>query len=94
VAGGIGQTVPLCVTSPDVTVQNGEEHHIEVKIDLPSFLWAPVTAGERVGSVTYQIGKTREITVPVTVGDSVQARPSYSFFKRWLRNFQKLVYTV
>lgn len=55
VVGGTDESVP--VTSPEVKVWLTEEEaaSVETEIDCPQFLYAPVSYGEKVGTVRYRV---------------------------------------
>ncbi|MBP3381880.1 MAG: D-alanyl-D-alanine carboxypeptidase, partial [Clostridia bacterium] len=88
VAGGVSGTVALSTVSPPaVTVNKGAT--VDIQVQLPAFLWAPVTAGDAVGWVTYRVGDV-EIRYPVTAGETVTARPRMSAGARFLKKLQEI----
>ncbi len=88
VAGGTESMLPLVTAQPSaVTVKKGET--VAAKVQLPAFLWAPVYAGETVGWITYRVGDT-EMTLPVTAGKTVSARPRLSAGARFLKNLKEI----
>ncbi len=88
VAGGVVGEVSLFTEQPSaVTVNKGEA--VTVKVQLPAFLWAPVQAGEVIGQVTYRVGDT-EMTLPVTAGTTVDARPRLSVGARFLKKLKEI----
>ncbi len=88
VAGGVQEDVSLVTAQPSaVTAKKGET--VTVKVQLPAFLWAPVYAGDTVGQVTYRVGET-EMTLPVTAGKTVDARPRLSVGARFLKNLKEI----
>lgn len=80
-AGGMADEALLQMpTPPAVTLHTGEKPTMQVR--LPRFLWAPLTAGEKVGSVTYTCGERVLCTLPVTVAQDLPARTPLSFWGR------------
>ncbi len=89
VAGGVKKEVLLLTAQPPaVTVKKGET--VTAKLQLPAFVWAPVKAGETVGQVTYCVGDT-EMTLPVTVSETVSMRPPMSVGVRFLKKLKETV---
>ena len=88
VAGGVKETVVLKTPTPSaVTVKKGAT--VDIQVQLPAFLWAPVCAGETVGQITYRVGET-ETVLPVTVSETVTARPRMSVGARFLKNWKQI----
>lgn len=84
VAGGTRDTVSVVTeTPPSITVQKGVRPTVSVQ--LPAFLWAPVEAGETVGEITYRLGE-KEIVLPVTAAETVDARPLMTAGQRFIKN--------
>lgn len=92
VAGGVREQVALATESPAaVTLKKGESEHIQISIQLPSFLWAPVKAGETVGSVTYRYADDNIVTLPITTAVAVEMRPLATAGERFLHNCKKIM---
>lgn len=95
VAGGESTTVSLKAAAPQAMVLLGDERKdIRVCVNAPSFVWAPVKAGEIIGSVCYCVGNRVVQTVPVFAEKSVAARIPKPFYKKWLQAFVKLLNAI
>ena len=87
VISGSAMAAPLECGSPGVLVHRGAQ--VETRVELPRFLFAPVTAGETVGSVTVmENGRplcSAEITVRRGVAlDETEGMPPWKrFWKNW-----------
>lgn len=72
VTRGAQESVSLVYDAPGrYLMKKGDDTALEVRLDLPESLQAPVTAGQQVGSVSIlRAGETLE-TYPVTAGEDV-----------------------
>lgn len=90
VAGGQLEKIQLHVEEPPaVTLLKGERDAIVWSVEMPAFVWAPVTEGELLGWVQYRLGERELGRLPVTAAHSVEARPVADFggqMKRELKN--------
>ncbi len=87
VAGGVDTQVQLTTEQPRaITCKKGESENVEISVQLPPFLWAPIKAGETVGNVTYQYTKDYTVTLPITAASDVNARPPIAAGARFLKN--------
>ncbi len=85
VVGGEGNKVSLAVNSPKpMVLLNEERKKLSVSLNLPAFVWAPVSSGQTVGVVVYQMDGCVVQTIPITVKNAVAIRPQKSFLKKWL----------
>ncbi len=72
VAGGAEKTVSVSSESAQVGIGDGGE--VNVRIKVPAILFAPVKAGQCVGTVEYFVGDTRIHTADVTACGSVKEK--------------------
>jgi len=85
VFGGVVQTAPLVCTPLSVTLMKGDIALLEAEYSLPAYLWAPVKAGDTVGTVTYTLRGARVATLPVVLGETVLPKPKPPRYVRlWL----------
>ena len=70
VVGGSENTVALTADEMSVVVPKQTEK-IDTQVSLPAFLYAPVGAGETVGTITYSVDGEALIDVPLKAVDSV-----------------------
>ena len=90
VAGGLTGSVPLTGIPPtDVVTREGES--LTLQVELPRFVWAPVTAGETLGTVTWYAGERQVATAAVTAAGTVESRPVPIGWARWWRHVKQLV---
>ncbi len=95
VAGGESVSVSLKAVAPQAMVLlNEEQNEIRVSIHAPPFLWAPIEAGDIVGSVCYCVGDRVVQTVPIFAEESVAKRAPKPFVTKWLQIFIKLLKVV
>ncbi|WP_294496626.1 D-alanyl-D-alanine carboxypeptidase family protein [uncultured Gemmiger sp.] len=74
VTHGAAETVPLTYTAPgSVLTAKGDAAPLEVHLDLPQSVEAPVTAGQQLGTVTLTHGGQTVAEYPVTAADDVAA---------------------
>lgn len=78
IAGGADTYVPLAWTPPSLVLRR--EETVRVTVELPAFVWAPVAAGDAVGSVRCLVGDRTVAVVPITAaGDATACElPSYA----------------
>lgn len=90
VAGGVCGQVPLTAdTAAPCVLLTGEQ--VTCRVELPSFLWAPIEAGETVGTVIYTAGERELTRVPVRAAAAVAARPLPTGCQLWMRRFLQLL---
>ncbi|MBQ8495559.1 MAG: D-alanyl-D-alanine carboxypeptidase [Clostridia bacterium] len=75
VSGGVEATVGLTATPPTVTLPAVMLDALTVRVSRPAFLWAPVSAGQPVGSVIWEYQGKRVAEVPLIAIATVDARP-------------------
>lgn len=88
-AGGEDTYVPLTWAPPSLVLRR--EDTVRVTVELPSFVWAPVAAGDAVGSVRCLVGDRTVAVVPITVATDVNARPMPSETALLWRRFTQLL---
>ncbi len=89
VAGGMALAVPLTAELPESLITLTDEV-ITLQTQLPRFVWAPITAGDAVGSVTCRVGEREVLTVPLTAAQSVAPRPVPPWRVLLLRRYVRL----
>lgn len=88
VAGGMAETVAVETPSlPSVTVPKGEK--VAVTVQMPAFVWAPITAGDTVGTVICRYGD-RETVVPVIAKETVALRPRLAVSARFWIHLKRI----
>ncbi len=92
VAGGQTGAVALSTPAPPVkTLLAGERDTLRTQIELPKFLFAPVTAGEEVGRVRYFAGERELCALPITTAETTAARPVAGYGERFARILGELL---
>ncbi len=75
VSGGTEVSLTLTATPPTVTLPEPLLAALVVRVNCPAFVWAPVAAGQTVGSVIWEYRGTTVAEVPLAALASVDARP-------------------
>ena len=86
VTGGKGSSVTVSGAAEKLLPHQKKEVLTE-EIELPRFLYAPVSAGETVGAVRYRVGSRTVLTVPLQAEQSVEAaeeQPPRERIGQWL----------
>lgn len=95
VSGGAASSVSLRADPPEpITLFKGEAASVTCRVDLPSFVWAPVKAGERLGTAVYELNGTVLCEVPITAEQTVVERAPLGFFKKWRRQLRALLTAI
>jgi len=90
VAGGVSTQVAVAPdATPSCVLRIEEEVH--TRVELPTFLWAPVLAGQTVGQITYTAGDRVVAVVPLRAATIVNARPVPGLAALWWRRVRQLV---
>ena len=89
VAGGERPAVPLSSDEPPACVLLRDET-VTVTVELPRFVWAPVRAGDRLGTVRYTAGEREVAFLPLIAAADVSARPVPGFAARVWRHLRQL----
>lgn len=91
VSGGTTAQVAVTATPPQaVVLVDDEAAQVTYEWELPRFVWAPVQAGERVGTLRYRLGERILAEVPLTAGNAVSERVALSFVEKWRRQWIRL----
>ena len=92
VAGGTAAQTALTMEQPSpVVLLNSESDQVRCERRLPAFVWAPVEAGETVGTVVYTVGDRVLCEVPIQAAETVNERPAMSFVKKWQQRMELLL---
>jgi D-alanyl-D-alanine carboxypeptidase (penicillin-binding protein 5/6) len=92
VAGGSLDKVNLIMESPpSCTILKKEKELLQVELNLPKFLIAPVKSGEIIGSIRYLTGDRELCTLDIKAADDISARPVAGFWKQTIRCFINLL---
>lgn len=95
VAGGVASSVALQAESPEpITLLKGEVNSVSCRVELPSFVWAPVKAGEPIGTVVYELNGAVLRAIPVTAEQTVSERAPLGFFEKWKRQLNALLIAI
>ena len=89
IAGGTDTYVPLTWTPPSLVLRR--EDTVRVTVELPAFAWAPIAAGDAVGSVRCRVGDRTVAVVPITATAGVDARPMPSQTALLWRRFKQVL---
>ncbi len=82
VAGGVDPAVSLAAPAPSaVMLLKGEQ--VSCRVRLPAFVWAPVKAGQPIGTIQYVVGERVVLEQPVTAAQTVAAQPPKSYIEKW-----------
>lgn len=93
VAGGVSSRVSVTAELPDgFTVRKGE--HLLVQVEMPRFVWASVTAGDILGTVSVYADDRLLCIVPLTAAQTVAARPIPPQWQLWWGRCQQLLSTL
>lgn len=77
--------------APKYTLLKGEKDEVQVKIEIPRFIIAPVTAGEQVGEIQYILDGKVICSVPLTAAQNLEAKPVISGWKKYYRIFYSIL---
>lgn len=87
ITGGVGNTLATIKEGFSATVEKSRASKIEVRVDIPEKLAAPIAEGEKVGTVTY-LENGKEIgTADILAAHSVDKITFSSLFPRMLAWF-------
>lgn len=89
VLGGTASTVPITPPErPSCVLRNGER--IAMSVELPRYVWAPVTAGQEIGRVRYTASGRELASVPLRAARSVEERALPPLHLRVWRDFCRI----
>ncbi len=95
VCGGTLPSVALRMDAPEaVTLLKGEAEAVICRVELPCFTWAPIEAGEPLGTVVYELGEKVLCQIPITAEYAVAERAPLGFFTKWKRQLHTLLTVV
>lgn len=92
-----GEQARVAVTAPStvITVPSFDADAVETVIALPPYVWAPVKAGETVGTVSFTLRGEVIAVTPITACAAVEARAESAVFRKvWLLFCQLLTKAV
>lgn len=85
IVGAPDEQILVTGSKTSVNVLNDDENKIERSVELPSFIYAPITQGQIIGRVVYKIdGKIVAVNNLVSTKDEVLIKKKKSFIKRIL----------
>ncbi len=95
VAGGTVDSVRLG-TQPvaPIVMARDEGAQVETRLELPSFLWAPVETGQVVGVVRYYLNGQEVGAAPILTVEAVQSREIAGFTHQFWENFWEMVWEL
>ncbi len=82
VTGGVKTTLASYHEAFEMTLEKTNASKIEKRIDLPEKLAAPITEGEKIGTVTYLSNGNEIGTCDILAGESIERLSFSSFFPR------------
>ncbi len=91
VLGGTSDCVPLCADSHTVTLMQGDEEQLQTVLRLPPYIWAPLAAGDTVGTVSYYLRGACVAELPVTAGETILTAPTSPWYTRFQQVFCQLL---
>ena len=68
---------------PETVLLEGEAARIVSRVKLPSFVWAPIQAGDTVGEMLYTVDERVIGRVPLKAATTVSERAAWTFLKKW-----------
>lgn len=87
ITGGVGNTLATVKESFSATVEKAKISKIEVRVDIPEKLAAPIAKGQKVGTVTYLEGGKEIGTADILAAHSVDKITFSTLFPRLLEWF-------
>lgn len=92
VSGGMAGAAALTAAVPEpVVCLRDEPQALRAVVELPAFVLAPVSAGQKVGSIRYYVGTNEIVTVPITAVAAVEQAPRPAFLERLRRRLYTLL---
>ena len=87
VIGGVQQSITISI--PSATFSSLENEQITSQINLPEFVYAPVSKGEKIGSVVYSKGDTVVKQTELLSDNKITAKPpKRSFLQDFAENLR------
>ena len=87
ITGGVGNTLATVKESFSATVEKAKISKIEVRVDIPEKLAAPIVEGQKIGTVTYLEGGKEIGTADILAAHSVDKITFSTLFPRLLEWF-------
>ncbi len=84
VLGGINESVSLEAECKDILIEKGRQNKVEMRIELPKSVEAPVKKNESVGTVKYTVEGEEIASFPIVTTESVRKITFFDIFKRLL----------
>ncbi|MBR2406591.1 MAG: D-alanyl-D-alanine carboxypeptidase [Clostridia bacterium] len=94
VCGGVAGVAELTAEAPRVVLPKGEVQRVKVTYELPPFVWAPLQAGDAVGTLRYTVDDRTIATVTLTAKAAVPARAAWTFNEKWKRQLGLLMHAI
>ncbi|MBR7161852.1 MAG: D-alanyl-D-alanine carboxypeptidase [Clostridia bacterium] len=82
ITGGVGNTLASLKEDFSVTLEKGKMTDVEMRVDLPEKLQAPVAKGEKIGTVTYISGGKEIGTADILAEHGVEKITFFSLFPK------------
>ena len=84
VIGGVQASVALSATEPpSVVLLQEEKTAVKQRIEVPSFVWAPIQEGDTVGQIVYTVGDRVVGRTAITATVAVSERAAWTFWDKW-----------
>ena len=87
ITGGVGNTLATVKEAFSVTVEKTKLSKVEMRVDMPEKLAAPIAEGEKIGTVTYLDGGKEIGTADILAAHSVEKITFSTLFPRLLEWF-------
>lgn len=91
VAGSSSKLRIQTVEAPKFPLLKGEKEKVQVAVQVPQFLLAPISAGEQVGEIQYFLDGKVICSVPLTAAEDVEARPVVQGWRKYARIFYSIL---
>lgn len=88
VAGGAAETV-LCRAQGETAVTLHRDAAVTASVSLPRFVYAPLEAGEQLGSVTYRVNGSVVAQIPIVSAEAAVPADTRSGFQKWLDRLRR-----
>ncbi len=82
VTGGVGNTLASMKEDFSVTLEKGKMADVEMRVDMPEKLAAPIAKGEKIGTVTYLSGGKEIGTADILAEHGVEKITFFSLFPK------------
>lgn len=82
ITGGVGNTLASVKEEFSVTLEKGKMADVEMRVDMPEKLEAPIAKGEKIGTVTYLSGGKEIGTADILAEHAVEKITFFSLFPK------------